>query len=275
MLVNLKEILDAAKADHYAVPAFNIYNMETAMGAAYAAEELHSPVILQAYSRLFKEDTALFLAPIVLSIAHRARVPVCFHLDHGASELETTKALRRGCTGVMIDASTLRFEENVALTRRVVETAAYDNVYVEGELGHVGSVNDLDMDEFTQLPQAVEFVRQTGVAALAVLVGSAHGKYKKPPKLDIQRVADISRATDIPLVLHGGSGIPDEQIKAAIGAGICKVNYATDFCCAFLDTVAAKIDSRPALDVFMKDPICAVQTFAEGRIRLVGSEGKA
>lgn len=275
MLVNLKEILETAKEGGYAVPAFNVYNMETVMGVIYAAEALDAPVIVQSYSRLFKEDTTFFIAPMVLAAAHRSKVPVCFHLDHGASELETTKALRQGCTGVMIDASKMPFAENVALTKRVVQTAAYDGVYVEGELGHVGSASDLNMDEFTEPDQAASFVQQTGVAALAVLVGSAHGRYKKPPKLDIQRISDISHAAGIPLVLHGGSGIPDDQLKAAIAAGICKVNFATDLCYAFLDCIAAKIDTRPALDVFMKDPINAVKAFAEDRIRLVGAEGKA
>ena len=164
MLVNLKEILNAAKQGGYAVPAFNVYNMETVMGVIYAAERMHAPVIIQSYSRLFKEDTSFFIAPVVLAAANRAKVPVCYHLDHGASELETNRALRLGCTGVMIDASTLDFNGNAALTRRVVETAAYSGVYVEGELGHVGSVNDDAMDEFTEPEQAARFVRETGVA---------------------------------------------------------------------------------------------------------------
>lgn len=275
MLVHLKEILDGAHRDGYAVPAFNVYNTETIAGVVYAAEALRAPIIIQIYSRLFKEDTAFFLSPAILAAANRAKVPICFHLDHGASELETTKALRRGCTGVMIDASTLSFADNIAVTKRVVTTAGYDNVFVEGELGHVGAASDVDMDAFTEPDQAAEFVRQTGVAALAVLVGSAHGKYKKPPKLDIRRTAEISQATGIPLVLHGGSGIPDDQIRAAIAAGICKVNIATDLCYAFLDAVESKIDTRPALDVFMKEPIAAVEAFAAARIRLVGSEGRA
>lgn len=275
MLVNLKEILEKAKAEGYAVPAFNVYNMETLMGVMYAAEELRSPVIVQSYSRLFKEDTSFFIAPMVHAAANRATVPVCYHLDHGASELETTRAMRCGCTGIMIDASVLPFEGNVELTKRVVDTCAYDNVFVEGELGHVGSVNDECMDEFTEPDQAAKFVEETGVAALAVLVGSAHGKYKKPPKLDIQRIDDIAKATGIPLVLHGGSGIPDDQIKAAIGAGICKINFATDLAYAFVDKIEETIHDRKALDVFMKAPINAVKKFAEEKIRLLGSEGKA
>jgi ketose-bisphosphate aldolase len=275
MLVNFKEILSDAKKNGYAIPAFNVYNMETVMGVIYAAEELNSPVIIQSYSRLFREDTSFFIAPMVLAAANRAKVPVCFHLDHGTSELETIRAMRQGCTGVMIDASTMCFADNVALTKRVVQTAGYVNVFVEGELGHVGSTADTDMDEFTEPDQAARFVEQTGVAALAVLVGSAHGRYKKPPKLDIQRVADISCAAGIPLVLHGGSGIPDDQTRTAIAAGICKVNFATDLCYAFMDAVASKIDTRPPLDLFMKEPINAVKSFAENKIRLVGSGGRA
>ena len=275
MLDNLKEILEKAKAEGYAVPAFNVYNMETLMGVMYAAEELRSPVIVQSYSRLFKEDTSFFIAPMVHAAANRTDIPVCYHLDHGASELETTRAMRCGCTGIMIDASVLPFEGNVELTKRVVDTCAYDNVFVEGELGHVGSVNDECMDEFTEPDQAAKFVEQTGVAALAVLVGSAHGKYKKPPKLDIQRIDDIAKATGIPLVLHGGSGIPDDQIKAAIAAGICKINFATDLAYAFVDKIEETIHDRKALDVFMKAPINAVKEFAEEKIRLLGSEGKA
>ena len=192
MLVGLKEILALAQAGGYAIPAFNVYNMETVIGCITAAEDLHAPVILQTYSRLFKEGSGYYLAPSVLAAAKKAKVPVCFHLDHGASELETTRALRYGCTGVMIDASAMDFDRNVELTRKVVEAANYVEVTVEGELGHVGTVNDGCMDEFTEPVEAKCFVEATGVAALAVLVGTAHGRYKKPPKLDIGRIAAIN-----------------------------------------------------------------------------------
>ena len=275
MIYDLKKILDIGEENGFAVPAFNVYNLETVMGVMQAAEETGAPVIFQMYSRLFDSQIAQYVAPIIREAMNNMKTPVAFHLDHGAGIPEVLRAFRYGATGVMIDASTLDFNGNAALTRRVVETAAYSGVYVEGELGHVGSVNDDAMDEFTEPEQAARFVRETGVAALAVLVGSAHGKYKKPPKLDIQRTADIAAATGIPLVLHGGSGIPDDQIRAAVKAGICKVNYATDLCYAFMDTLAAQIDTRPALDLFMKKPIEAVQAFAENRIELVGAAGKA
>ena len=275
MLVGLKEILALAQAGGYAIPAFNVYNMETVIGCITAADDLHAPVILQTYSRLFKEGSGYYLAPSVLAAAKKAKVPVCFHLDHGASELETTRALRYGCTGVMIDASAMDFDRNVELTRKVVEAANYVEVTVEGELGHVGTVNDGCMDEFTEPVEAKCFVEATGVAALAVLVGTAHGRYKKPPKLDIGRIAAINEEVGIPLVLHGGSGIPDDQIRAAVRAGIRKVNFGTDVCYAFLDAVFASSKDVYAIDLFMKDAVKSVALFAKEKIRLLGAEGQS
>lgn len=275
MLVTLKEILAIAEEGNFAIPAFNVYNMETVMGCIEAAEEAKAPVILQSYSRLFTQGSAYYLAPIILAAAQKASVPVCFHLDHGASEQETTRAIRYGATGVMIDASAFDFDKNVEITKRVVETAAYIGIDVEGELGHVGSVNDDAMDEFTNVDEAKDFVEKTGVAALAVLVGTAHGRYKKPPKLDIQRIADIKNAAKIPLVLHGGSGIPDDQIIASIKAGIRKINFGTDICYSFLDGVFAVDRSTVAVDLFMKEPINCVKQFALSKIKLLGAEGMA
>ena len=275
MLIGLEQILSMAEKESYAIPAFNIYNMETVMGVIRAAEECHAPVILQVYSRLFKEGEAQYLAPIVLEAAKSASVPVCFHIDHGAGILEVSRAIRYGCSSVMIDASALPYEENVAMTKQIVELASYSGLKVEGELGHVGSVNDDAMDEFTVPENAKDFVQKTGVAALAVLVGTAHGRYKKPPKLDIKRIADIKEAVGIPLVLHGGSGVPDDQIVSAIQAGIRKVNFGTDLCYSFLDEVFRTPRNLVAIDQFMKQPIENVKTFAISKIRLLGAENKA
>ncbi len=279
MLVNLKYVLDMAEKGGYCIPAFNVYNMESAMGVLYAAEEMRAPVIMQVYPRLMKEDTGYFLSPVILAAAHKASVPVCFHLDHGPSELETTRSLRYGATGIMLDGSTLPFEENIALTRRVVETCSHVDVQVEGELGHVGATSDGDMDEFTTPADAKQFVEQTGVACLAVAVGTAHGRYKKPPKLDIERIAQIREATNnTALVLHGGSGVPDEEIKKAVKAGIRKMNFATDVCYSFLDCCLEELQrpDRPvAIDSFMKKPIQAVKEFCISRIKLVSADGKA
>ena len=279
MLVNLKQIITMADKGEYCIPAFNVYNMETVMGVIAAAEEKKAPVILQIYPRLFNEGSGYYLAPIVLAAAKKASVPVCLHLDHGPSEKEMMLALRSGATGIMLDGSAHSYEENVALTKKVVETCALVGVPVEGELGHIGSVNDEAMDEFTSPEEAAEFVKATGVCCLAVLVGNAHGHYKKPPKLDIERVAAIHKATGgLPLVLHGGSGIPDDQVKQAIKAGIRKMNIGTDVCCAFTEgTQEALADPNRSLavDIYMKKAIASVKALAEEKIALVGAEGKA
>ncbi len=279
MLVSYKTIIDLAEAGNYCVPAFNVYNIETTMGIIAAAEEAKSPVILQVYPRLFNEDVGYYLSPVILAAAKKASVPVCFHLDHGPSEKEVMKALYWGATGIMIDGSVHSFEENVALTKHIVDICGAVGVEVEGELGHIGSVNDDAMDDFTDPAQAAEFVERTGVTALAVLIGNAHGHYKKPPKLDIDRVRAIRKSTGgIPLVLHGGSGIPDDQVKAAIDAGVRKMNIGTDVCCAFADGTKATLDDpnrHLAVDVFMKKPIETVKELGLSKIMLVGSNGKA
>ena len=275
MLVNLKEILDIAEKGKFAVPAFNVYNMETVMGVFEAAEELNAPVIIQSYSRLFTNKEAYFLAPIVLAAAKKARVPVCFHLDHGAGYKEVAKAVRYGASGVMIDGSAYDFEKNVEMTKNVCEICNALDIPVEGELGHVGSVNDDSMGEFTKVEEAEEFVKRTDVSALAVLVGTAHGRYKKAPKLDIERIRDIKEAVKIPLVLHGGSGVPDDQLLSAVDAGIRKINFGTDVCYSFLDKVFETSRDLVAIDMFMKDAIENVKNFAMSKIKLLGAENKA
>lgn len=268
-----------AEKDNFAIPAFNVYNIETVMGIVKAAEETKAPVIIQVYPRLLNEEVGYYLCPAIVAAAKKATVPVCFHLDHGATELEVQKALRWGATGIMYDGSIHPFEENVKNTKHFVDICESIDVFVEGELGHVGSVNDENMDEFTNPEEAAEFVKRTGVQALAVLIGNAHGHYKKTPNLDIERVKAIRESTGgIPLVLHGGSGIPDDQVKAAIKAGIRKMNIGTDVCCAFAEGTKETLDDPNrslAIDLFMKRPIETVKKLAIEKIRLVGANGKA
>lgn len=279
MLVTLQEIIDFAEKGQFCVPAFNVYNIESVMGVVSAAEEAGAPVILQVYPRLINQEVGYYLAPVILAAAQKAKVPVCFHLDHGAGEQEVTRSLRWGATGIMFDGSVHSFEENVARTRAVVETCRHLGVSVEGEIGHVGSVNDDVMGAFTDPREAAEFAERTGVCCLAVLIGNAHGHYKKEPKLDIQRVKAIRAATGgLPLVLHGGSGIPDDQVRAAIAAGVRKMNIGTDVCCAFAAGAKAELDDPGrsiAIDIFMKPAIQSVKKLALDKIRLVGAEGKA
>lgn len=278
MLVNLQQIIDMAEAGGYCIPAFNFYNAETVMGIIDAAEELKAPVILQIYPRLINQQVGYYVSPAALAAAAKATVPVCLHLDHAAGKDEVYKCLRWGYTGIMQDGSALPFEENVALTRSAVEMCAVLGVGVEGEIGHIGSAANDTMGEFTDPAEAKAFVEKTGVCCLAVLVGNAHGHYRKEPKLDIQRIKDIRKACGVPLVLHGGSGIPDEQVKAAIAAGIRKMNIGTDVCCAFAEgTQAALADPNRSLavDMFMKKAIESVKALAMEKIRLTGADGKA
>lgn len=276
MLVNLKEVMDIAEKGSFAVPAFNVYNMETVMGVIEAAEECNAPVIIQSYSRLFTNKEAYYLAPIVLAAAKKSRVPVCFHLDHGAGYNEVAKAVQYGCTGVMIDASTHPLEENIAITKKVTDICNELNIPVEGELGHIGSAANGDENaEYTKVDEAVKYVNETKVSALAIMVGTAHGHYKKAPKLAIDRIKEIKDATGIPLVLHGGSGVPDEELTASIKAGIRKINFGTDICYSFLDKVFETSRDKIAIDMFMKDAIANVKAFAMGKIKLLGAENKA
>jgi len=277
MLVSFDEVLSIADKGGFAIPAFNVYNMETVMGIIAAAEELRAPIIIQCYSRLFANEEGYYVTPIALAAAKKATVPVCFHLDHGAGEKEVMRAIRYGATGIMIDASTHPIEDNIGITKKIVELCSYNGIQVEGEIGHIGSAaNEDNLTASTTVAEASEYIDGSGVRALAIMVGTAHGHYKKAPKLDIDRIAEIHAARPaVSLVLHGGSGVPDDQIQAAVAAGIRKINFGTDVCYSFLDKVFETSRSLIAIDLFMKDAIANVKAFACEKITLLGANGKA
>lgn len=274
MQCDLKTILELGEKRGCAIPAFNVYNVETVLGIMNAARDTGAPVIFQMYSRLFDSQMAQYVAPVIIEAIHMLDTPAVFHLDHGAGEPQVLKALRFGATGVMRDASTSPLEENIALTKKVVDMAKPLGVGVEGELGHVGTTKDEAMPEYTRTEEAVRFVEETGVDALAISVGTAHGHYKQTPVLAFDRIREIKDAAKVPLVLHGGSGIPDVQIRASIEAGIRKINFGTDVCCSFLDEIYRVDRSILALDLFMKKPIDAVKEYAVSKIRLLGADTK-
>ena len=281
MLIGLNEILAIAEKKEFCIPAFNVYNLETVKGVMNVAEKMKAPVILQMYSRLVTSGVADHVAPIILEFANKARVPVAFHLDHGAGEKEVVRSLRLGMTGIMYDGSAYSFEENKEKTKNAVRLCSYVGVGVEGELGHVGKAADgaeKVVAEYTHPDEAEEYVSETGVSALAVMVGTAHGRYKQAPVLDIDRIKTIKDRVKIPLVLHGGSGVPDEQIVRAIKAGIRKMNFSTDLCYSFLDGCRSQDKNIVAIDLFMEGengPISAVEKFAESKIKVLGAENKA
>lgn len=277
MLIELRKILNMAEEGGYCIPAFNVYNLETAKGVINAAEKLRSPVILQFYSRLVTSKVAEDVAPIVLDMANKATIPVCFHLDHGAGECEVVRSLRMGMTGIMIDASMEELESNIKKTKDVVRLCDYVGVGVEGELGHIGKAADGDenvVTEYTHPDEAKKYVEETGVCALAIMVGTAHGRYKKAPVLDIERIKEIKGETNVSLVLHGGSGVPDDQIQAAIKAGIRKMNFSTDLCYSFLDACRERDKNIVGIDLFMTEPIQRVQDFAEMKIKVLGANDR-
>ena len=255
-----------------AIPAFNMYNMESVIGVMRAARETKAPVIFQMFNRLASTEYGTFVANAIKEAIRQLPTPAVFHLDHGAGIPEVMRALRLGVSGAMIDASTLPLEENIAKTRTVVSLYRECGVPVEAELGHVGGTSDEKLSDFTDVNEAKRFALETGVSALAVMVGTAHGVYRKAPVLDIQRISDIRNATSLPLVLHGGSGVPVEQLKKAVDAGIRKVNFATDLCHAFWETVYGFNGTIKAMDVLMEEPIKAIQRYAEDRIRQLGAD---
>ena len=278
MLCDLQTILKGAEKEGFAVPAFNVYNMETVMGVVQAAEELRSPVIMQFYSRLATTGVADYLAPVILRAAGKTDIPVCMHLDHGANFEAAAIAVRNGATGIMVDFSTLPLKENIEKTAKTAQFLKPLGIGVEGELGHIGVAANGDESvsaEYTDPDEAKEYLEKTGVAALAVMVGTAHGRYKRLPVLDIERIRAIRKKTGVPVVLHGGSGVPDEQIRLAVQAGVRKMNFSTDLCLAFLDACRARDASIVGIDTFMQEPIRAVEEFVKSKIRVLGAEGRA
>lgn len=247
-LVTTKQMLLDAQVNGYAVGAFNVENMEMVMAVVDAAEEQKSPVIMQTTPSTVKyADFDYFYANVKVA-AEKASVPVAIHLDHGNSFDLAMKAYRTGYTSIMIDGSHGSFEDNIALTKSVVEVCKNGNVPVEAELGKVGGKED-DLDGgdggYTDPNEAKEFVGKTGIDSLAVAIGTAHGVYKGEPKLDLNRLSEIRELVDIPLVLHGTSGVPDEVVTECVNRGICKVNYATDLRIAFTNGVKKVLDANP------------------------------
>ena len=248
MLVTTKKMLLEAQKNHYAVGAFNVENMEMVQAVIAAAEEMHSPIIIQTTPSTLKYASPELYLANVKALANKAEVPIAIHLDHGNSFELAMQTFRSGYTSIMIDGSQKPFEENIALTSAVVRAAHAANISVEAELGTVGGKEDsLDNGEggYTDPSKAKEFVERSGCDSLAVAIGTAHGVYKHAPKLDLNRLSAIREVVDIPLVLHGTSGVDDEVVKECVQRGICKVNYATDLRIAYTRGVKEVLAENP------------------------------
>lgn len=283
MLVTNDYILQRAHKGGYAVGAFNINNMEIVQSIIEAAEELKSPVILATSEGAIKYAGGPYLAALVKIAAEKASVPVALHLDHGTSFDKIMGCIRDGWTSVMIDGSSLPLDENIATTKKIVEIAHAVGVSVEAELGRLSGVEDnISVSEkdsiYTNPQEAVEFVKATGVDSLAIAIGTAHGKYKGVPKLDFDRLVEIKKLLDMPIVLHGASGIPECDIKKAVSLGVNKINIDTDVRQAFTDGVHEAFNENP--DVFDPRKILApakkkMKEVVMAKMMMFGSNGKA
>lgn len=233
MLVNMKEMLQKAADEKYGVGFFDSINVEMARAIIETAEEMNSPVIVGTAEILLPTMELDRVAEFLIPMAQKAKVPVCVHYDHGLTFERCMQAIELGYSSIMYDCSTYDYETNVKNVAELTRICHEKNITVEGELGHVGDNAGKGKlanpsDYFTDPDEALDFVKRTGVDALAVAVGNAHGDYTFPPKLDFDRIRTISDMTGIPLVLHGASGIPEEDLKEAISLGIAKINIFTD-----------------------------------------------
>lgn len=281
-LITTKQILKQAQEGNYAIGAFNVENMEMVMAVISAAEEMNSPVIMQTTPSTVKYAGLDYFLANARVAASNAKVPVVMHLDHGSSFELAAQALRAGYTSIMIDGSHSDFESNIEISKAVVDMCKPSGVAVEAELGKVGGKEDDldggDGDLYTDPIEAKEFVERTGVDSLAIAIGTAHGMYKGEPKLDLERLSEIRKVVSVPLVLHGGSGIPDWKVQEAIKRGICKVNYATELRIAYTDGINKYLKANPdTIDPkkYNKAGIDEVKKFVIEKIQVCGCQNKA
>ncbi len=246
-LITGDAILMHAQKNGYAVCAFNIENMEMVQAVVEAAEEKKSPVIIQTSANTVKYASLEMFYAMVKAAVEKSSIPVALHLDHGDSKELALKAVRAGYTSVMIDASKNLFEENIHITTQVVDICKPIGVSVESELGTVGGKpGDIEYgaDGYTKVEEAIEFVERTGISSLAVAIGTVHGVYKGKPNLDIELLKKLRSKVIVPLVLHGASGLSEEDVKKCVKFGISKINYATELRIAFSDSVKEYVTSH-------------------------------
>jgi len=282
-LVSSTPLLQAAREGGYCIGAFNVHTLEMLQAVVEAAEETRSPLILQSTVGTVKHLGPDYIAAAATVAANRSSVPIALHLDHCSDFGTIMQCIRAGYTSVMIDASHDPFDANVAATRKVVEAASAVGVNVEAELGRVGGVeDDIVVDERDALladpDECARFVELTGVATLAPAIGTAHGIYKGDPNIDFDRIGRIASKVSVPLVLHGGSGIPEDQVKRAVSLGMSKMNVATELRIVFSDAIKRVFAENPDENDPRKYMIPAKQALkaaAIEKMRLCGSIGKA
>lgn len=278
MLVNLNDVLRPAQQGHYAVGLFNTTDTDMLQAAIEAAEEMRAPIIIGTAQVLLPYGELQLIAPSVIAAAKRAKVPVVVHYDHGLTFDRCMEAMQLGFTSVMYDASAKPYDQNIQETREIVRIAHAFGATVEGEIGHVGNADGSDPagdDRYTTVAEAMDYRNDTGVDALAIAIGTAHGAYKTAPKLSFDRLREIREKVDTPLVLHGGSGLTDEDFRKAVQGGIAKVNIFTDLCLAGMEAERQALEQGmeylPARNL-KKD---AIREAVMRKMALFGCQGKA
>lgn len=282
-LVSSLELIKKAKEQKKAIAAFNIHNLETIQAVVEGAAEMRSPVIIQTTPGTLKHAGIEYVGAIVKKAADMYDIPIALHMDHCPSFDTIVKCIQNNYTSVMIDGAHLDYEANVELVRKVTQMCHAVGVQVEGEIGKIGGVeddmfvNDADAS-FTVPSEAKQFVEDTGIDTLAIAIGTAHGMYKGEPKLDFERLSAIEDLVDVPLVLHGASGVPDESVREAIRRGIAKINIATELKNPMADAIKASFAKNAEENDprnYMGAAKAAVKKVVIDKIRLCGSEGLA
>ncbi|MES4613088.1 MAG: tagatose-bisphosphate aldolase subunit KbaY [Ewingella sp.] len=281
-IISTKYLLQDAQARRYAVPAFNIHNAETIQAILEVCKEMQSPVILAGTPGTFKHIAFEEIYALCEAYSASYGMPLALHLDHHESLEDITRKVNAGVRSAMIDGSHFPFAENARLVRSVVDFCHRHDCSVEAELGRLGGVeDDMDVDEesafLTDPQEARRFVELTGIDSLAVAIGTAHGLYTKRPKIDFQRLGEISETVDIPLVLHGASDVPDDYVRRAIELGVCKVNVATELKIAFAAAVKKWFGDNPEGNdprYYMRVGMDAMKDVVRSKVTVCGSANK-
>ena len=281
MIATTQELLHAARTGGYAVGAFNVYNLEGVKAVIAAAEQEHSPVMLQLHPGALNYGGQPLMA-LCLTAAKLAKVPAVVHLDHSISAVAISNALAAGLLSIMADGSHLSYDENVTFAREMATLAHARGAAVEAELGRLSGTEDsLTVSEFearlTDPVQAVDFVTRTGIDTLAICIGNVHGVYPGEPQLDFERLAALRAAVNVPLVLHGASGLAEGLIRESIAMGITKINVNTELRHAFIDALRKRLNQPPSPDLveLAEEGVAAMQAVVAEKLVQFGSKGKA
>lgn len=274
MVVSSARLMKRAEKENYAIPAFNIDNLESAMAVSEIMHEMRTPVIVQMIPRTLNYGGIAIYPAMMRELMADCPVDYALHLDHGSSLALAKKCVAGGFSSVMFDGSLMPFEDNIKFTKEVTDFALPMDVSVEGELGTIGGKEEGDTDleaSYTKVSEAEEFVRRTNVSTLAIGVGTAHGVYKGTPHIHIERIKEIHAAIDTPLVLHGASGLSDEVLKDCIAAGITKINFATELRQAYTNGIKAEFAKDPEVfdpKIYMRGAIDNIKEVLRHKINI-------